>query len=183
MEESNTYVVLNGKRSPTQPVLCGIPQGSVLGPLLFLTYINDATAESLDTNSKLILYADNTLLYRIITSPSDYNIILQADINTLSNWVLVNKLTLNTVKCTLMVILRLKKNSIPAPSMYTVTLYGVPLEIVSCYKYLGVTISDDLSWSTHIDEVSNKARKIVSLLNCHFSMHSSPQTLLQLCHL
>ena len=88
------YVVLNGKRSPSKPVLSGVPQGSVLGPLIFLTYINDVTAESLDANSKIILYADDILLYRIITSPSDY-IILQADINTLSNWVLVNKLTRN----------------------------------------------------------------------------------------
>ena len=77
-----------------------------------------------------------------------------------------------------MVISRLKKYSIPVPS---ITLYGLPLEMVSYYKYLGVIISDDLSWSTHIDEISNIARKIVGLLYRQFSMHSSPQILLQLC--
>ena len=168
------YVVLNGKHSPFKPVLSGVPQGSVLGPLLFLIYINDATSESLDANTKIILYADDILLYCIITSPSDY-IILQADTNTLSNWVLVNNLTLNAAKCKSMVISRLKKSSIPAPS---ITLYGQPLDKVSCYKYLGVIISEDLSWTNHIDEISSKARKIVGLLYRQFSMHSSPQALL-----
>ena len=164
------YVVLNGERSSTRPVLSGVPQGSVLGPLLFLIYINDATLESLHINSKVILYADDILLHRIITCPSDFTA-LQADINTLSKWVSVNNLTLNAAKCKYMIISRLRRNSIPAPP---ITLNGQPLEKVSSYRYLGVTISNDLSWNTHIDEISKKARKIVGLLYRQFSTYSPP---------
>ena len=118
-------------------MLSGVPQGSVLGPLLFLIYVNDATLESLHINSKVILYADDILLHRIITCPSGFTA-LQADINTLSKWVSVKNLTLNAAKCKYMIISRLSRNSIPAPP---ITLNGQPLEKVSSYRYLGVTIS------------------------------------------
>ena len=170
------YVVLNGERSCTKPVLSGVPQGSVLGPLLFLIYINDATSESLDSNSKIILYADDILLHRVITSPSDY-VALQNDVNTLFNWVEVNNLTLNAAKCKFMIISRLRKYSVPVPP---ITLHGQPLERVHCYKYLGVNISDDLSWTAHINEISSKARKLIGLLYRQFSTYSAPETLLQL---
>ena len=121
---------------------------------LFLIYINDATLESLHTNSKVILCADdNILLYRIISWPSNFTA-LQADINTLSSWVSAN-LTLNAAKCKYMIISRLRRNSIPAPPM---TLNGQPLEKVSSYRYLGVTISNDLSWNTHIDEAAKRQK-------------------------
>ena len=86
------YVVLNGAESSKIPVLSGVPQGSVLGPLLFLAYINDSTLEPLDHDTHITLYADDILLYRTITASSDY-IILQNDINTLSNWVSSNNVT------------------------------------------------------------------------------------------
>lgn len=73
------YVVLNGAESSKIPVLSGVPQGSVLGPLLFLAYINDSTLEPLDHDTHITLYADDILLYRTITAPSDYEI-LQSDI-------------------------------------------------------------------------------------------------------
>ena len=165
------HIVLNGECSSTWPVLSGVPQGSVLGPLLFL---NNATLESLHTNSKVILYADDILLYRITSCPSDFTA-LQADINTLSKWVSANNFTLNAAKCKYMIISRLRRNSVPAPP---ITLNGQPLEKVSSYRYLGVTISNDLSWNTHIDEISKEARRIVGLLYRQFSTYLPPPTLL-----
>ena len=96
---------------------------------------------------------------------------------TLSKWITINKLTLNAAKCKYMVITRLRKNSIPLPP---ITLHGQLLDKVSHYKYLGITISSDLSWNSHIDGISSKARRIVGLIYRQFSIHSSPQTLLQL---
>ena len=75
-------VVLNGKTSTPLPVTSGVPQGSVLGPLLFLIYINDINDLRLSTGSKLVLYADDILLYRPIFSGKDYAL-LQEDIDAL----------------------------------------------------------------------------------------------------
>ena len=100
------YVVLNGKTSPCNRVISGVPQGSVLGPLLFLIYINDSVREKLNTGSCVTMYADDLLLYRVINSAEDYKL-LQDDINTLAKWVDNNHLTLNASKCKCMVISRL----------------------------------------------------------------------------
>ena len=81
-------------------------QGSVLGPLLFLIYINDSDCEPLDSGSHITWYADDIDLYWVISSPTDY-ITLQTDVDSLSNWVLKNDLTLNATKCKFMVISRL----------------------------------------------------------------------------
>ena len=82
--EREQFVVLNGKQSSAQPVLSGVPRGSVLGPPLFLIYINDCTDEPLDSNTHIVLYADDMLLYRVINSPNDYAT-LQADVDLVSN--------------------------------------------------------------------------------------------------
>ena len=79
------FVVFSGKQSSTKPVLSEVPQSSVLGPLLFLIYIN----EDLDNETHIILYADDILLYRAISSSQDYKM-LQADVDTLSTWVTSN---------------------------------------------------------------------------------------------
>ena len=170
------YVVLNGEKSPTHMVKSGVPQGSVLGPLLFLIYINDSTQEPISIESVMNLYADDTLLYRVISSPNDY-VKLQNDINTYTEWVDKNKLTLNANKCKYMVISKLKSRAL---SPQAVTLFNQPMLRVSAYKYLGVIISDDLSWALHIEEISSKARKLVGMLYRNFYRWSSSDALLKL---
>lgn len=127
------YVVLNEKRSPPNRVTSGVPQGSVLGPLLFLIYINDSAGEMLSTGSSITMYADDLLLHRVISSSDDYEF-LQNDINTLAKWVDRNHLTLNAGKCKCMVISRLRRRSIP---FHPLKLHMQTMERVSQYKYLG----------------------------------------------
>ena len=78
------HVVLNGQESTSSPVISGVPQGSVLGPLLFLLYINHLANGS--ENCFASLYADDLLLYKIITDPWDYAT-LQSDINSVADWI------------------------------------------------------------------------------------------------
>ena len=93
-------VVLDGKTSSTVPVLSGVPQGSVLGPFLFLIYINNSASEHLNPGTYITMYADDLLLHREINCPEDY-FKLQQDVNKIAIWVDVNQLTLNSKKCNL----------------------------------------------------------------------------------
>ena len=84
---------MNGKSSLPVPVISGVPQGSVLGPLLFLIYINDLTKINLSHGAELTLYANDVLLFRIINSPEDL-VALQEDIDKVGSWSSANFLTL-----------------------------------------------------------------------------------------
>ena len=116
-------VVLNGQTSDLLPVTSGVPQGSVLGPLLFLLYVNDINNVALSKDSKLILYADDVLLYRQIHSEQDYAA-LQQDVNSLGVWSLLNHLSFNPVKCKFMVLSRKKVRTTPPP----LNLFGSEIE-------------------------------------------------------
>ena len=87
-------VVLNGALSETSPVTSGVPQGSILGPILFLIYIDDIVEANISQGSTLVLYADDILLYRPICTSEDY-LSLQRDIDTISNCAATNKMTFN----------------------------------------------------------------------------------------
>ena len=93
-------MVVGGESSLDTPVLSGVPQGFVLGPLLFLVYID--VSDILSDGSTLDIYADNMLLYKPVKSIEDIH--LQMDIDCISGWVDCNKLTLNPNKCKTMVI-------------------------------------------------------------------------------
>ena len=91
------YVVVNGAKSSVLPVVSGIPQGLVLGSLLFLIYINDATC--VVSNGKMVVYADDIALYQIIIhSPKDY-FLVQYDIDAVLEWTTANYLAFNYRKC------------------------------------------------------------------------------------
>ena len=102
------HVVVNGATSNTISVISGVPQGSVLGPLLFLIYINDISSLQLSGNSKLPLYADDMLLYKTISTSADYNE-FQCDIDKIYGWSTANLMTFNASKCKCMVISRKKR--------------------------------------------------------------------------
>jgi len=160
-------VVSGGEESETIPVISGVPQGSVLGPLLFLIYINDVARVSLSEGSTLVLYADDMLLYRKIDSTEDF-IALQRDINTINNWTKENHLTFNIAKCKYMLISR-KRQAQPMPDLF---LDDVSLERVQYFKYLGILLAADLSWTHHIEAVCTKARKLLGLLYRRFYEHA-----------
>ena len=156
-------VVVGGEASTETPVLSGVPQGSVLGPLLFLVYIDDITAMHLSSGSILNLYADDMLLYKAISTQSDYQS-LQDDVDRVQEWVNVNYLTLNTSKCKSMVVSRRRNQHVTQ-----LQLGNDVLEQVDTFKYLGVLLSSDLTWTPHIESICSKARKLVGLLYRQFS--------------
>ena len=168
-------VTVNGVTSEPSRVTSGVPQGSILGPLLFLIYIDDITKVTLSQGSKLVLYADDILLYRPICTSEDY-FVLQQDIDSISKWTSINFMTFNCDKCKFMLVSR-KKSNIPSQPLY---LNESLLESVSTFKYLGILLSSDLTWSKHVQSICSKARKLIGLLYRRYYQYSDCDTLLQL---
>ena len=150
-------VVLNGICSDWLPVTSGVPQGSILGPLLFLVYCNDAQYY-IQENSTLALFADDSKLFRSLDVPSCI-ISLQQDLNSLQKWSIDMKMQFNTKKCKVMHVSRKKLKT--QTSYY---LAGQQLEQVTYFTNLGVTVSNDLSRSKHIEITVAKANKTLGLI-------------------
>ena len=150
--DQSQRVVLNGAQSSWIPVLSSVPQGTVLGPLLFLLYVNDITH---NISSEIRLFADDCILYRQIRMPSD----CQQDITRLYNWSLTWQMVFNTKKCHILSILRKRDR----PTI-TYTLGTEKLSVVESYPYLGVTVSSDLRWHHYINTISNKANRTLNFI-------------------
>ena len=148
-------VIVNGSRSSWMPVSSGVPQGSVIGPALFLLYINDINT---NIQSKMRLFADDSVIYRQILSEEDHAT-LQQDLNILADWSTKWLMGFNIKKCAILTITR-KRN----PSMYQYTLLNEAIPRTECYKYLGINISKDLRWNTHCQSTLLKANKTLGLL-------------------
>ena len=143
-------VVLDGQASDPVPVLSGVPQRSVLGPVLFLIFINDLPE---NIRSSVRLFADDCVLYRNIESPMDCQI-LQDDLNSLAQWETDWQMKFNVAKCHSM---RVTRHPPDKHIQFDYTLHQQRLEQVQSAKYLGLTITDDLDWGQHISEISAKA--------------------------
>jgi hypothetical protein len=148
-------VVVSGESSDPAPVTSGVPQGTVLGPVLFSLFINDLPD---CVHSNVRLFADDCVLYRQIQSQSDCDA-LQHDINNLAAWESKWLMEFHPAKCNIMHITRAHK-----PIISDYYLKGHTLEAVDATKYLGVTLSRDLRWNTHIDNISAKANRILGML-------------------
>ena len=173
--ERQQAVCVEGSSSSYLPVLSGVPQGSVLGPLLFLTYVDEVSEVNISDGS-LLLYADDIVIYRTIRSSGDY-LHLQNDVNALTDCVSSSLLNLNPAKCKYMIITRKRQAIIPPTPL---TVMGNTLDKVSSFKYLGVWITKDLSWSKHVSEVCIKAKKVIGLIYRQYYQHSNTDTLKQL---
>ena len=141
-------MVVDGVTSDSAPVLSGVPQGSVLGPLLFLVYINDLPE---CVSSGTGLFADDTLLHRPVASVDD-TAAIQADLSAIEEWERKWNMDFNPSKCEVLHITN-KRN--PVDSEYH--LHRVQLGVTKAGKYLGVTISPNLTWNKHIDMAVKKA--------------------------
>ena len=115
LSNRSQYVSIDGVDSYSLPVISGVPQGSVLGPLLFTLYINDV-ATVISAGSEVNMFADNIALYRIIKSSVDY-FHLQNDINSISVCIKQKHLQFNTNKCKLMLVTKKKDKSIQPPQL------------------------------------------------------------------
>ncbi len=142
------------------PITKGVPQGSVLGPVLFTIYINEIV--SLLTGCHAHLFADDTILYSIADTPQAATDNLQLSFNILQDTLSDHKLVLNSRKSKFMLFSRARH--IDFTKLLILTTDGSLIERVSDYKYLGLWLDEKLSFKTHIDCLASKLQQKVGFL-------------------
>ena len=164
-------VVVDGISSSPVDVDSGVPQGTVLGPILFLLHINDLPSI---VSSKVRLFADDCLIYKQIKNNND-QIELHRDLNLLESWGAKWGMRFNPAKCNIMRVSRKR-----SPFLHSYTLSGQVLGEVEDTKYLGVTLSDNLDWSKHITTTTTKANARLSFIKRN--LKDCPKTLKELAY-
>lgn len=156
LRDRTQYVKMMGWESRVFAVKSGVPQGSHLGPLLFLLFFNDVT--KVIKTSKFSLFADDLKLHRVISSVRDCNS-LQSDITALQQWCEFNRLELSVVKCKVMTLFR-KRN----PLSYGYKIGEIALGRVREFRDLGVIITENLCFKKHVTTVVAKAYSMLGFV-------------------
>ena len=155
LEKRRQSVVLEGEHSYSVPVTSGVPQGSVLGPLMFLIFVNDLPCY---VKSRVRLFADDTVIYLTIKSESDCRQ-LQDDLHSLEKWESDWCMECNPSKCHVIRVTRRR-----TPFKFQNKLHGKVLETADTTKYLRINLSHDLRWNDHVNEITTKANKTLNFL-------------------
>ena len=161
LTDRTQYVDLNGVKSKSEKMLVGVPQGSILGPLLFLIYVNDLPAAL--KKSTPVIYADDTNIIIKGKDLSELVHLLNSELDVLSDYFKANKLKLNIDK-TKMVCFS-KKGQTVDHDLTTVTMDGTSIAREKSSKYLGITLDENLSWENHCINVANKMARNAGILN------------------
>ena len=160
LSDRSQYVSWNGSNSRSLPITTGVPQGSVLGPLLFLIYVNDLPAA---TNSlKTILFADDS---NLVLNGQDAEITarqVSSELTHIYEWFCTNKLLLNTSKTKLIIFRSRKSREDLSP--FTVTLDGNIISQVSHENFLGIDVDNTLKWYNHTEKVANCITRKIGMM-------------------
>ena len=164
------YVQCNDTSSSIREIETGVPQGSILGPLLFIIYMNNI--HTVSDKFSFILYADDTTLISPLCSFShcshnDMNYVstmINLELTKISNWLAVNKLSLNAAKTKCMLFHNYQKiiNEDDIPHL---TINDTVIERVTEFNFLGLTINEFMNWNSHSSKISNKISRTLGVMN------------------
>ena len=175
---------INGYTSPNAKLECGTAQGSILGPLFFILYVNDIFKYVIN-NERLTMYADDTLLVEQGETQELSISACQEAMSEVYAWCVLNRLTINIDKTKYMIV---SQNSKDVDNPPPITIANTPLQYVHKYEYLGVLLDDKLNMNGHIEHVVKKVQAKLCVLR-KFRRHISENTALRLyktlimCHM
>ena len=149
--------MIPGVISDPKYICAGVPQGFILGPVLFLVYINDIVEE---IQSNIKSFADDTCLSMVVGNPSAAGTILQNDINRIIIWADKWLVRFNQSKSESLIIFR-KRNK---PTHLDLLIYNAVITQVNIHKHLGVLISSNVSWDNHLENIIDKSLKMISIM-------------------
>ena len=161
LKDRKQFVSINGFDSETKSITCGVPQGSSLGPLLFLIYINDFRNSLI--KSECGHFADDTFIMFASKKLSTIETVMNHELKLASNWLKLNKLSLNTDKTKLVIFHSVKKKFDKNAVSIKINQHKLP--IVESVKYLGMYLDEHLSWEFHINQLSFKLSRANGILS------------------
>jgi hypothetical protein len=159
LSDRTQFCTFGGKTSSTTKITCGVPQGSILGPLLFLIYINDLG--DIFRNFQTILFADDSNLIVNGKSLAELEYQISHDMPQLIAWLRTNRLSLNLKKTHIMIF---GKKRAGQENSIKVIVEGTQIDIVTHTKFLGLILDNCLSWKHHLIHLSNKLSKSIGIL-------------------
>ena len=156
------YTTIEGVKSDFGFIRWGVPQGSVLGPLLFLLFINDLP-KCCDMSSWL--FADDTALGVSSDNFNDLQLRMNREIDKVQNWLFANKLSVHYAKKTQYILFVPPGKAKDKPSNFMVQMGGNVIEQTESYKYLGVLIDEKLSWRPQIEKMCSKLSSVCGIIS------------------
>ena len=156
------YVTYGNKISDPKKMKCGVPQGSILGPLLFLIYINDI--HNCSQNLNFVLFADDTNIYQSNESIQALFANCNNELIKLSNWFKLNKLSLNASKTKYVFFHPLRKRDDIPLQLPTLSIEDLEIKRTNSIRFLGVILDENFTWRPHINNIESKISKNIGIL-------------------